>query len=134
MAYEKPLPALTVWNRPFWEACKNHELKLQFCASCGHTWNPPGPVCPGCLSKEWEWKKLSGRGEVGSWVVFHQNYFKGFKDDIPYNVSVIELEEGPRIFTNIVGCKNEDIRDRMKVEVTFEDVTGEITLPKFKPA
>jgi uncharacterized OB-fold protein len=66
-------------------------------------------------------------------VVFHQSYFKGFDSELPYNVAEVELDEGPRLLTNLVGIGNNGIRAGMPVEITFEDVTGEVTLAKFKP-
>ena len=131
--YTKPLPVITENSRPFWDAAKRHELSLQKCNNCGKYWYPSGPVCPFCWSRDYEWAKLSGRGKVSSWVIFHQRYFESFSEDIPYNVAQVELEEGPRITTNLVGVKNEDIRMDMPVHVVFDDVTPEVTLPKFRP-
>ena len=130
--YNKPLPEITLDNQPFWDACKRHELSLQKCQDCGHLRNP-GPICPNCLSMNSEWVRVSGRGKVYTYVVMHQRYHAGFADELPYNVTIVELDEGPRLLTNIVGCKNEDIRIGMEVDVVFEDITEEVTLPKFKP-
>ncbi|TET74616.1 MAG: Zn-ribbon domain-containing OB-fold protein [Dehalococcoidia bacterium] len=130
--YNKPLPQITPENKPFWEACKQHELSLQRCQDCGHL-RLPSPICQKCLSMNSEWVKVSGRGKVYTWVVIHQRYHPGFVEELPYNVTLVELEEGPKLITNIVGCNNEDLRIGMEVEVVFEDVTEEITLPKFKP-
>jgi len=66
-------------------------------------------------------------------VVFHQSYFKGFDSELPYNVTEVELDEGPRLLTNLVCIGNDGIRAGMPVEIAFEDVTGEVTLAKFKP-
>ena len=71
---------------------------------------------------------------MNSWVVFHQAYFSSFKDDIPYNVAEVELEEGPRLLTNLVAVDNNDITIDMPVEIVFDDVTDEVTLAKFRPA
>ena len=130
--YEKPLPVITENNRPFWEATKSHELRLQKCHQCGHFWYPSGPVCPYCWSRDYEWTALRGRGKVTFWVVFHQRYFDSFKEDIPYNVVQVELEEGPRLISNLVDIKSEDIRMDMPVEVVYDDVTPEVTLPRFR--
>jgi hypothetical protein len=77
--------------------------------------------------------KVSGRGTVFTWTVFHKVYHPAFSADAPYAVVAVELEEGPRITSNLVDCPLEDIRIGMPVEVVFDDVTGEITLPKFRP-
>jgi uncharacterized OB-fold protein len=131
--YQKPLPAISSLNKPFWEGLKRRELRMQHCDGCGKTWYPPSPLCPNCWSREFTWTRLSGRGQVSSWVVFHQSYFRGYDGEIPYNVAEVELEEGPRLLTNLVGVKHEQIRVGMAVEVVFDDVTDEITLAKFQP-
>jgi uncharacterized OB-fold protein len=131
--YTKPLPVISGINEPYWEAAKRHELRLQQCRRCVKFWYPFGPVCPHCWSREYDWNRLSGRGKVTSWVVFHQLYFEGFKDELPYNVVQVELDEGPRLLSNLVGVKNDEISIGMPVEITFDDVTDEVTLPKFQP-
>lgn len=131
--YAKPLPRPNRLSQPFWDGTKRHELLLQKCNDCGHVWFPPSQRCPKCLSTEYEWSKASGRGKVWSWIVMWQRYFPAFEADIPYNVAYVELEEGPRLMTNIVGCDNDAIHCDMAVEVVFEDVTSEISLPKFCP-
>jgi uncharacterized protein len=131
--YLKPLPVISSLNRPFWEGLKQRELRLQKCAGCGNVWYPPAPLCPACWSREFTWARLSGRGRVNSWVVFHQSYFRGFDSELPYNVAEVELEEGPRLLTNLVGIANDQIHAGLPVEVVFEDATAEVTLAKFKP-
>ena len=131
--YSKPLPEVTPDNQPFWDACKRHELSLQRCQDCGHL-RLPSPICPQCLCMNSEWVGMSGRGRVYTWTTIYQRYHAGFAGELPYNVAMVELEEGPRLITNIVGCDNEDLRIGMEVEVVFEDVTEEMTLPRFRPA
>ena len=132
--YEKLLPRIDEMSRPYWEGAKRHELLLQKCQECGHYRYPPGETCPSCLSDKLEWVKVSGRGSVYTWTVFHRAYHPAYKDDIPYAVVVVELEEGPRMITNLVNCRIEDIKMGMPVEVVFDDVTEEVSLPKFRPA
>lgn len=132
--YRKPLPRVTPDNRPFWEAARRHELRLPRCLKCRILWYPLGPVCPECFSERCEWARLSGRGKISSWVVFHKAYFPEFAADIPYNVVQVELEEGPRLLANLVGIANDRIEIGMPVEVLFDDVTPDITLPRFRPA
>ena len=112
---------------------RSRELRLQKCDACGKVWYPPSPLCPGCWSRNLSWTRLSGRGRVSSWVVFHQSYFRSYDNEIPYNVAEVELEEGPRLLTNLVGVSNDEIRAGMPVEIVFDDVTDEIALAKFKP-
>ena len=131
--YKKPLPAISSMNQPYWDGLRRRELKLQRCNDCSQTWYPPTPFCPVCWSRNFAWQKLSGRGKVNSWVVFHQAYFSSFKDDVPYNVAEVELEEGPRLLTNLVAVDNRDITLGMPVEIVFDDVAEEVTLAKFRP-
>jgi uncharacterized OB-fold protein len=131
--YAKPLPAISALNQPYWDGLRRRQLCLQRCDGCATTWYPPAPLCPHCWSRKFAWAKLSGCGRVNSWVVFHQSYFRGFESDVPYNVAEVELDEGPRLLTNLVGIANEDIRAGMPVEIVFEEATAEITLAKFRP-
>jgi uncharacterized OB-fold protein len=132
MPYTKPLPALDNWNRPFWAACREERLVAPECADCGHVFFPPGPVCPHCLSRKLQWRQLAGIGRVESWVVFHQLYYKGFADELPYNVAMIRLDEGARLLSNVVGIPNDKLHADMKVSVVFEKANDEITIPKFR--
>lgn len=131
-AYQKPLPRITPDDRPFWEAARRHELRLPQCQDCKRFWWPPSPVCPNCFSERYEWARVSGRGTISSWVVFHRAYFPSFANEIPYASVQIELEEGPRLISNLVSVPNEEIRVGMPVEVVFDDVTPEISIPRFR--
>jgi uncharacterized protein len=130
--YKKPLPVIEKWNAPYWQAAKRHEFVAQRCRACGYVHLPPGPVCTNCLSDDQEWVPLSGKGTINSYGVYHQQWHSGFADDMPYNVALIELAEGPQIISQVIGCKNDDLACDLAVEVTFEDVTPEVTLPKFR--
>lgn len=132
--YAKPLPRLDDANAPFWEAAKAHELKLQKCAGCGTLRFPATRFCADCGSDESGWVTVSGRGTVSSWCRFHQVYFEGFAEDVPYTVIVVTLEEGPRLFSNLVEAPEDEIEIGQPVEVYFDDVTPDVTLVKFKPA
>lgn len=132
--YNKPLPVLGDDNRPFWEAARREELRMQQCLDCGHIRYPINHVCPQCLSERADWRRLSGRGTVFSYIVFHQVYHAGFARDVPYNVAMIQLEEGPRMISNVVGVPNDAVKVGDAVTVTFDKVTEEITIPRFTPA
>ena len=132
--YRKPLPNLNnPRSRPFWEAAKRHELSMQRCPSCGYVRYPAGRYCPECLEQNDERVTLSGHGTIWSFGVYHHVFNQNFREDVPYNVALVELEEGPRLITNIVGVPNEAIRIGMPVEAVFDDVTDEVTLVKFRP-
>lgn len=127
------LPAIDAVDEPFWEAARNHELRMQQCADCGYLWWAPGPACPECWSERYEWTELSGNGIVNTWVVFHRAYWPALEDEIPYIVAEIELEEGPRYLANVVECDSADLYRGIPVEVVFEEVAEGFTLPKFRP-
>jgi len=131
--YKKPIPVPSQLSEPFWEACKLHELRLQKCKQCGNFRFPPAVLCPECLSDETEWSRVSGRGKVFSFVVYRRLYNAAFEGDLPYTVAIVELEEGARMLSNIVGISPEDVRCDMPVKVDFEDIAPDATLPKFRP-
>jgi uncharacterized OB-fold protein len=132
--YSKPLPEIDDINLPFWEATRRGELRLQRCKDCRHVWYPAGTNCPKCLSTSFEWGPMSGRGTVWSFIVYHHCWHREFEKEIPYNVAMIQLDEGPIVITNVVDVKNEAIKVGMPVKVVFEPATDEVTLFKFKPA
>jgi uncharacterized OB-fold protein len=132
--YAKPLPAIDEENKPFWDYAKKHELRMQKCPECGKIYYPPSSLCPHCQSWEKsEWVKLSGKGQVYSFIVARRATNPAFAKEVPYVVAIIETEEGGRLISNVIGVKPEDMRVGMPVEVVFDDVTEEVTLPKFKP-
>lgn len=134
-AYLKPLPAPDPDSAPFWQACREHELIVQRCAECGEHRYPPRPVCPQCRSRASDWARSAGMGRVFSWIVVrHPVPREVYGDDVPYVVALIELDEGVRMASNIIGCKPDEVRAGMRVEIVFDDVTAEVTLPKFRPA
>jgi uncharacterized protein len=130
--YLKPLPTITDDNREFWEGAKQGHLRMQQCGDCKHIRYPISHCCPKCLSYKFEWVNLSGRGEVFSYVVFYQLYNKAFEKDIPYNVALVQLEEGPRMYSNVVGVDNDAVKVGDKLEVVFDPVTADVTIPRFK--
>ena len=131
--YTKPLPGMDEDTKPFWDFCKQHELRAQKCLYCGELFYPSTSMCPHCQSLRTEWVKLSGKGRVYSFIVVRRATHPGFAKEVPYTVAIIETEEGPRLTSNVIGCKPEDVRIDMPVEVVFEDITKEVSLPKFKP-
>lgn len=130
--YTKPLPVIEKWNAPYWQAAKRHEFVAQRCCACGYTHLPPGPVCTNCLSADQDWVRLSGRGTIYSYGVYYQCWHEGFAGDIPYNVALISLEEGLQIVSQVIGCDNEELDCGLAVEVSFDDITPEVSLPKFR--
>lgn len=134
MTYEKPLPHPNADDKTFWEGCREHKLLFQKCRSCGLIRWPSSAICPGCYSGDMAWTTSTGKGKVFTFAVYHRAFHPAFESDLPYVTAVVELEEGPHFLTNIVGCRPDDVRCDMPVEVTWEDITEEYSLPKFKPA
>ena len=132
--YAGPIPVPTPESRPYWEAARRHELQLQRCRSCAHWIFYPRAACPQCLSGDLEWRPVSGRGTLHTFTVAYRGQ-KGFPLGSPYVIAIVELEEGPRLMTNLVGVEPDPARLRigMPVEVVFEDVSAEIALPRFQP-
>jgi hypothetical protein len=132
--YSGPIPVPTPESKPFWDATRRHELSLQRCRACAQWVFYPRAACPHCLSGDLEWRRVSGRGTVHTFTVAHRGQ-KGFPLGSPYVIAMVELEEGPRLMTNLVDVVPDptQIRIGMPVEVVFEDVSAEIALPRFRP-
>ena len=130
--YNKPLPELKGLNKEFYDHCKAHNLSFQRCLSC-RTWrHVPRDMCDECGSDQWEWAKSSGKGKIFSWTVVHRALHPSFKEDIPYGVAIVEMDEGVRIVSQVVDCPTDEIRLGMPVTIVYDDVTPEVTLPKFR--
>lgn len=128
---EKPNPVLGPDNSFFWEGCRRHELTFQRCVRCGHVRWPPSIVCPQCHSFEGEVIVSSGKGKIYSYVVYHFPYHPAFQNELPYVVALVELEEGPRILSNIVDSNPSDLACELPVELIWDE-EHEIPLPKFR--
>lgn len=132
--YKKPLPVMTGLTKEFYDHCKRHQLSFQRCLNCSAWRHVPQDMCALCNSMKWEWAPSTGRGRVYTWFVAHRPLFPEFGDDVPYAVGVIEMEEGVRLAAQIIDCPPDEIRFDMSVQVAYDDVTPEVTLPKFRPA
>jgi len=132
--YNKPLPTPTPDSKPFWDACREGRLTCQRCDDCAMLRFPPSRTCSNCLSQNASWETVSGKGSVFSFTVFRREYHPGFAKDVPYVVALIELDEGPRMLSNLVSVDPDAVRCGAKVQVQFETVTNDVTLPMFVPA
>ena len=131
----KPLPEVTPVTKPFWDAAAQKKLVMQKCADCGAWVWCPRPLCGECGSDRLTWTALSGRGEVFAFTVIREvvgRALRGFEKDLPYVTAWIDLEEGPRICSNIVDCPIEAVKIGMPVEVLFDEARDGIFLPKFR--
>jgi hypothetical protein len=131
--YAKPVPFASEVSRPFWEGLRERELRLQRCADCERYVFYPRAGCPYCLSERLEWQQASGKGRVYSYTVVRRAMNPAFAEDVPYVYAIVELDEGPRVTTNVVGCPVEAVRVDMRVKAVYDDITPEATLLKFEP-
>lgn len=126
-----PVPERTEINAPYWDSLAQGDLCFQRCTSCGHAWLPPRSECPACLSDMHRWEKAAGGARLVSWVVYHIAYHPAFKDRLPYNVAVVELDEGPRLISNVIGVGNPTtltIDQRLRLAIEDE---GGTSVPRF---
>jgi uncharacterized protein len=131
---QKPLPAIDELTKPFWQAVAQHQLMIQRCQTCSYFNHPPRPLCDACLSQQLEFVAVSGRGTVYSYTIMHQPNIAGFEKEVPYINVLVELDEQPRLFmvSYLPMSESDKIRIGGRVEVTFEKVSDEVTLPQFR--
>ncbi|MGE0799756.1 MAG: Zn-ribbon domain-containing OB-fold protein [Lautropia sp.] len=129
-----PLPTIDETTRPYWEAARRGELRLQRCRGCGSYQHFPGNLCSACGSADLEWAATSGRGVVYSFVVVHRTTIPGFTGRVPYAVAWIELDDGPtaRVLSDLVETDVGKLRIGDPVEVVFDPVSPEATVPRFR--
>ena len=128
----RPIPRRTPTSAPYLDAAREGRLHLQRCPRDGFFFYPR-TRCPECLGDDWSWEDTSGRGRVYSFTVDRVGLDPAQRDRLPLVVAIVELEEGPRLTTNLVGCAPEDVKVGMPVEATFEDL-GPETLVLFQPS
>lgn len=131
--YPGPIPKPTPETQPYWDAAKRHVLMIQRCNGCGQHYFYPRPLCPHCFSRDVQWVEVSGKGRLHTYTINYRPPRK-FPTQSPVIIAVIELAEGPRLMSNIIGTDADpaQLRCDAPVEVVFEDITPEITLPKFR--
>src|SRR2546421_4888989 len=132
-SHPKPLPVVTQENRPFWEGCRQGKLLLQYCEQCQRYQFYPRLYCMQCSASDLRWVEASGRGLVYSYTIIHQNKSPEFIHDTPYNVALVQLEEGPRMLSNIVDIEPGELQADLPVTVVFDQATDSITLLRFRP-
>jgi uncharacterized OB-fold protein len=134
--YAKPLPVPDPVTRPFWDSLKAHAMQLQKCGDCGRHVFYPRAVCPHCFSKNLAWTPASGRGRLHTFALSYQPPSQAFAGEVPYIIALVELEEGVRMMSTLVGVPPdpEKVRIGMPLEIVYDDVTDAVTLPKFRPA
>ena len=131
--WKKPLPTVSGETRAYWEGCRKGELLIQRCDACREYQFYPRGICSNCWGTDVQWVKSSGKGTVWTFTVTRQNRTPGFAEEVPYVLGLVELEEGVKMFSNIVDCAPGYVRIGMQVEVTFVRATDQISVPYFKP-
>jgi uncharacterized protein len=133
-SFRSHLPIADAETAPYWDAAKEGRLRIKRCIPCDRPFFYPRTYCPKCGSSETTWIDASGRGTIYSYTVIAHTDVQPFNDWLPYVVALVELDEGPRLVTNIVGAAPSDVKVGQRVEVIFERIDDEVTLPKFRPA
>jgi len=118
-------------SAPYWAALRAGRLDFQRCRGCGNAWLPPREECPRCLEADWAWETASGRGRVISWVVYHLAPNRTFASRVPYNVAIVELDEGPRLITNLLDGEGRSPRIEAPVELEIQEEGG-LAMARFR--
>ena len=127
------LPIMDAESEPFWAATKERKFLIRHCSACGRNHFYPRHYCPHCWSEACEWRAASGNGRIYSYTVIHHNDVPPFKEMLPYIVALIDLDEGVRVTANIVECTPDVVHVGLPVEVIYEHINDDITLPQFRP-
>jgi uncharacterized OB-fold protein len=134
MAHERELPTVEDETREYWEAARQGRLLVKHCNACGADHHYPRPFCPTCWSEDVDWFQVSGRGTVYTYSIVFRNDLPPFNEWGAYVPAVVELEEGPRLMTNIVDCAPEQLAVGMPVTVDFRALNENWAAPIFRPA
>ncbi len=130
--YTRPVPKMRGFAAEFYGYCKKHELRFQRCTNC-KTWRHiPRDMCAKCGSFDWEWAASTGKGKLFSWTTAMQPMLPQFADLVPYSPVIVELEEGVRMLSWLTDVEESELRIDLPLQVTFDDVTPDVTLPKFR--
>jgi len=121
-------------TQEYWDAARDRRLLIKRCGACGRAHFYPRPFCPHCWSNEVTWEEASGRATLYTYSIVRRNDLPPFNERVPYVAAVIDLEEGPRMMTNVEGCAEEDLEIGMPLIVDFRVETDEVTVPVFRPA
>jgi uncharacterized OB-fold protein len=130
MSNARLAPSMTADSQFFWDGVREHRLLIQRCGGCGALRHPPRPMCPRCQSLEWDTVEATGRGTVYSFVIPHHPPLPWFLE--PYVVALVDLEEGTRLVSNVVGVAPDAVTIGMPVQVRYEHFDGELVLPLFE--
>lgn len=127
------LPTPDLETQPFWDGARADKLLIRRCLDCDKTHFYPRPFCPMCWSTNVEWMEASGRATLYTWSVVHRNDLPPFGDRVPYVAAVVELEEGPRMITNVVESGFDSLEVGMALRVAYQPISDDVTIPVFAP-
>lgn len=131
-AYNKPLPSLDGLSGEFYDFCRQEALHFQRCSDCQTFRHVPREMCAECNSFAWEWVPSTGRGVVYTWTVVERALHPAFVEDTPMAPVVVEMEEGVRLLSNMLDCPPGELEIGLPVQIAYEAVTDEVTLPRFR--
>ena len=132
MRFDIPSPDLE--TQPFWDGCKEGRFLIRHCNACGEDHFYPRPFCPTCWSDDVAWKEASGRATLYTFSIVHQNDLPPFGERVPYVAAIVDLEEGPRVMTNIEGVDHDALRIGMPLVVDYKPISDDVTIAIFRPA
>lgn len=127
------LPLPDAETSAYWDAAREHRLLFSRCRGCGHAFHYPRTRCPSCFSSNVSWEESSGRGVVHSYTVVRQNHAHPFRDRLPYVVALVDLDEGPRLMSNVDVANVERVHIDQRVRVRYREESADVTLPVFVP-
>ncbi|KUL63717.1 MULTISPECIES: Zn-ribbon domain-containing OB-fold protein [unclassified Streptomyces] len=128
------LPEPDAATRSYWDAAAGGTLLIRRCGACGAAHHYPREFCPRCWSDDVTWERASGLATLYTWSVVHRNDLPPFGDRVPYTAAVVDLAEGPRMMTEVVGCEENALRIGMPLEVTFREAAEGVAVAVFRPA
>lgn len=129
MISARPAPEPTIDSKPYWDGLKERRLLLQQCGNCGLVRHYPRPMCDACHSLEVRWIESSRQGRLYAWTEVHHPFVPGFRDEIPYVMATVELEEGVRLQCQMLGAEAAALRLDLPVEIVFREVEDDLVLP-----
>jgi uncharacterized OB-fold protein len=128
------LPTPDAFTQPWWDAAAEGRLLLMRCSTCGKAHYYPRPFCPRCGADTVSWEEASGDATLYTWSVVHQNDLPPFNERVPYVAAVVDLAEGPRMMTNVVGCEFDALEAGMALRLEITDIGEGVHVPLFRPA
>jgi uncharacterized OB-fold protein len=132
MRFDLPTPDFE--TQPFWDGCKEGKFLIRHCNACGRDHFYPRPFCPTCWSDNVVWKEAAGRGTLYTYSIVYVNDLPPFAERVPYVAAIVELDEGPRVMTNVEGVPFDELRVGMPLVVDFKAISDDVTIPIFRAA